>query len=200
MNPIFYIDVASPNAYLAHQIIPAIEARTGATFIYQPTLLGGLFKLSGNQAPMLAFAGIPAKLAYERREMERFIAKHGVTRFAMNPHFPVNTLLAMRTAAAAEAAGVLRPYLDATLVAMWEEGQKLDDPAVLGAVIERAGLPAADLLAAGQEAPAKERLLASTQDAFDHGAFGIPTFRVGEEIYFGKDKLGDVEEAILAAK
>lgn len=196
MDPIFYFDFGSPNAYLAHRVIPEVEARVGKRFTYVPVLLGGLFKLTGNQAPMIAFANIPAKLAYERREIERFIAKHRLTRFAMNPHFPVNTLALMRGAVAAEAEGVLAPYVEAMFVGMWERGLKLDDPAVLGEAIAEAGLPAERLFALAQSPEIKDRLAANTQAAYEKGAFGIPSFLVGEELYFGKDRLRDVEEAI----
>lgn len=194
----FWFDFASPNAYLVHRVIPAIEARTGATFHYVPTLLGGLFKLTGNQAPMIAFAGIPNKLAYERREMERFIARHGLTRFRMNPHFPVNTLALMRCAVAAEAEaeGMLADYTEAMFHYMWEEPRKLDDPEVLAATIAEAGLPAERLLARAQEAEIKARLVANTDDAHAKGAFGIPSFMVDGELWFGKDKLHEVEAAM----
>lgn len=193
----FWFDFASPNAYLVHRVIPAIEARTGATFHYVPTLLGGLFKLTGNQAPMIAFAGIPNKLAYERREMERFIARHGLTRFRMNPHFPVNTLALMRCAVAAEAEGMLADYTEAMFHYMWEEPRKLDDPEVLAATIAEAGLPAERLLARAQEAEIKARLVANTDDAHAKGAFGIPSFMIDGELWFGKDKLHEVEAAMM---
>jgi 2-hydroxychromene-2-carboxylate isomerase len=196
MDPIFYFDFGSPNAYLAHRAIPDIEARTGRRFTYVPVLLGGLFKLTGNQAPMVAFAGVPKKLAYERREMERFIAKHGLTAFRMNPHFPVNTLMLMRGAVAAEVEGLLPAYVEAMFVGMWEAGLKLDDPAVLGRAVADAGLPAQRLFERAQAQEVKDRLMANTQAAYDHGAFGIPSFLVGGELYFGKDRLRDVEEAI----
>lgn len=192
----FWFDFASPNAYLVHRVIPAIEARTGATFHYVPTLLGGLFKLTGNQAPMIAFAGIPNKLAYERREMERFIARHGLTQFRMNPHFPVNTLALMRCAVAAEAEGMLADYTEAMFHYMWEEPRKLDDPEVLAATIAEAGLPADRLLARAQEPEIKARLVANTDDAHAKGAFGIPSFMVDGELWFGKDKLHEVEAAM----
>jgi 2-hydroxychromene-2-carboxylate isomerase len=195
-EPIFYFDFGSPNAYLAHRVIPAIEARTGVRFRYVPVLLGGLFKLSGNQAPMLAFADVPAKLAYERREMERFIERHGLSQFRMNPHFPVNTLALMRGAVAAEAEGIFAIYVEAMFRFMWEEPRKLDDPAVLAATLAEAGLPAGRLIERAGEQALKDRLAANTQAAFANGAFGIPSFLVGGELYFGKDKLRDVEEAV----
>jgi 2-hydroxychromene-2-carboxylate isomerase len=193
----FWFDFASPNAYLVHRVIPKIEARTGAKFHYVPTLLGGLFKLTGNQAPMIAFAGIPNKLAYERREMERFIARHGLTQFRMNPHFPVMTLALMRCAVAAEAEGLLPAYTEAMFHYMWEEPRKLDDPEVLAATIAEAGLPADRLLARAQEPEIKARLMANTDDAFAKGAFGIPSFMVDGELWFGKDKLHEVEAAMM---
>lgn len=198
-DAVFFYDFASPNAYLAHRVIPAIAERTGARFSYVPVLLGGLFKLTGNRAPMLAFADIPAKLAYQHREMSRFVRRHGLTGYRMNPHFPVNTLLAMRTAVAAERAGQAAEFIEAMFAAMWEQGLKLDDPAVLAAAIDAAGLPAAQLLAAAQDQAVKDELAANTQAAADRGAFGIPSFMVGEELYFGKDSLGEVEADLAAS-
>lgn len=194
-DPLFYFDFGSPNAYLAHKVIPGIEQRTGARFQYVPVLLGGLFKLSGNQAPMIAFAGIPAKLAYERKEMERFIARHRLSAFRMNPHFPVNTLALMRGAVAAEAEGVFPPYVEAMFHFMWEEPRKLDDPGVLAATLAEAELPER-LLDLAQSQDIKDRLSANTQAAFDNGAFGSPSFIIDGELYFGKDRLDAVEEQL----
>jgi 2-hydroxychromene-2-carboxylate isomerase len=198
-DPVFLFDFGSPNAYLAHRVIPGIEQRTGVRFRYMPVLLGGLFKLTGNQAPMLAFAGVPAKLAYERKEMERFIARHGLN-FQMNPHFPVNTLALMRGAVAAEAEGVADDYIEAMFHFMWEEPRKLDDLDVLAATLSEAGLPTERLLARAQTAEIKEQLTANTGKAFDHGAFGIPSFIVEGELYFGKDKLDTVEYELGRSK
>ena len=191
----FLFDFASPNAYLAHKVIPAIEARTGATFEYTPVLLGGLFKLTGNQAPMFAFSGIPNKLAYERLEMQRFIERHNLP-FAMNPHFPINTLLLMRMATAAAMDGGLKPFVDATFHLMWETPQKMDDHVIAVASLQDAGIDAGALHRRSQDADVKAKLLASTEDAAARGAFGVPTFFVGDQIYFGKDRLRDVEEAL----
>jgi 2-hydroxychromene-2-carboxylate isomerase len=191
MDPIFYFDFGSPNAFLAHRVIPEIEARIGRRFVYRPVLLGGLFKLTGNRSPVEAFADIPAKLAYDRLDMGRFIARHGIV-FRMNPFFPVNTLHLMRGAVAAERDGVFDEYVEAIFHFMWEEPRKLDDPEILRDTLVEAGLPEA-LLARSQDAEVKAQLIANTQDAFDHGAFGIPSFLVGTELYFGKDRLRDVE-------
>jgi 2-hydroxychromene-2-carboxylate isomerase len=193
----FLYDFGSPNAYLAHRVIPAIEGRTGATFHYVPVLLGGLFKLTGNQAPMLAFANIPAKTAYVRREMARFVRRHGIAAFQMNPHFPVNTLMLMRGAVAAERLGVAPAYVEAMMAGMWEQGLKLDDPAVLGAALTAAGLPTAQLFELAQEQSVKDELAANTAKAAEQGAFGIPSFLIGAELYFGKDSLGEVEADLV---
>jgi len=198
VEPIFYFDFGSPNAYLSHRVIPQIEARTGARFKYVPVLLGGLFKLSSNQSPMMAFAGIPTKLAYQRLEMKRFVEKHGLTKFKSNPFFPVNTLALMRGAVAAEAEGILPAYVEHMYRFMWEEPRKLDDPAILTQTMTEAGLPAERLLKLSQEPAIKDKLVANTQSAYEHGAFGSPTFLVGAELFFGKDRLREVEEEIVA--
>ena len=195
-EPVFLFDFASPNAYLAHRVLPEIERRTRSHFRYQPVLLGGLFKLTGNQAPMITNANVPAKLAYDHLEFTRFIARHKLDRFRMNPHFPVNTLGLMRGAVAAEAEGVGAAYIAAMFHYMWEEPRALADPAVLAATLSDAGLPAEPLLARSQDQAIKDRLVANTQAAADAGAFGIPSFIVGGELYFGKNSLAEVEEAI----
>jgi 2-hydroxychromene-2-carboxylate isomerase len=198
--PQFLFDFGSPNAYLAHRVIPAIEARTGARFTYLPILLGGVFKATGNRSPGEAFAGVRGKLAYEALETRRFVARHGLTRYAVNPHFPVNTLTIMRGALAAQALDVFAPYVEAVFVAMWEDGLKMDDPAVIAAALTTAGLPADRLIALTGDPAIKEALIANTNAAVERGVFGAPTFFVGEEMYFGKDRLREVEEAIVAAR
>jgi 2-hydroxychromene-2-carboxylate isomerase len=196
----FLFDFGSPNAYLSHKMIPAIESRTGVRFDYVPVLLGGLFKLANNRSPMEAFAGIPNKMAYERLEMTRFIQRHGLTAFRMNPHFPVNTLKIMRGACAAQQLGVLGPYVDAVYAAMWEQQLNMADDAVIAGALQRAGLDAAALIAASQQQAVKDRLLQNTQAAYERGAFGSPTFFVNGEMWFGKDRLREVEEEILRLK
>ena len=186
VNPIFYFDFGSPNAYLCHRVIPAIEARAAARFKYEPVLLGGLFKLSNNQSPATAFAGIPLKLAYQRLEMQRFNVKHGLTAFKMNPHFPVNTLALMRGAVAAEADEVLPAYVEGMYRFMWEEPRKLDDPTVLAQTLTDAGLPAERLLKLSQEQAIKDRLVANTQAAHERGVFGSPSFLVGTELFLAR--------------
>ena len=193
----FLFDFGSPNAYLSHRVVPAIEARTGARFVYVPVLLGGLFKLTNNQPPMVAFANVKNKMPYEMLETRRFVARHKLDAFTFNPHFPVNTLQLMRGAVAAEREGILAPYVEAVFQHMWERPKKLDDPEVFRAALVESGLDAARLMARAQDQDVKDALAANTQRAFERGAFGIPTFFVGDEIYFGKDRLRDVEEQIV---
>jgi len=192
----FLFDFGSPNAYLCHKVIPEIETRTGVRFEYVPVLLGGLFKLANNRSPMEAFAGIPNKLAYDKLEMKRFISKHKLDLFRFNPHFPVNTLAIMRGAVAAKQLGMFEPYVNAIYAGMWEEGLNLSDPTVIHATLAKHSIHAEPLLQAIQSAEVKSALLDNTQKAFDRGAFGSPTFFVDQEIFFGKDRLRDVEEAI----
>lgn len=195
----FLFDFGSPNAYLCHKVIPAIEARTGARFAYVPILLGGLFKLANNRSPAEAFADIPNKRAYDRLEMERFIRRHALQAFRFNPHFPVNTLKIMRGACAAQKLGGFETYVEAVFAAMWEQQLDMADDAVIAQALQRAGLDAAALLAAALHAEVKAQLLQNTQAAHARGAFGAPTFFVDGEIFFGKDRLRDVEEQILRA-
>jgi 2-hydroxychromene-2-carboxylate isomerase len=197
MSVEFLFDFGSPNAFLSHKVIPEIEARTGATFTYVPVLLGGLFKLTGNQSPATAFAHIKNKPAYEQLEVRRFVARHDITGYRLNPHFPVNTLQIMRGAVAAQVAGVFATYVDRVFDDMWVHGMKMDDPAVLHEALVGDGLPADEILQLSQTNAVKAQLLANTERAFQKGAFGSPSFLVGDELFFGKDRLRDVEEEIL---
>jgi 2-hydroxychromene-2-carboxylate isomerase len=196
----FHFDFGSPNAYLSHLVIPDIEARTGARFVYEPVLLGGVFKLTNNRSPAESMAGIRNKPEYQRLETARFLRRHGITRFAPNPFFPVNTLVLMRGAIAARRIGVFERYVDEIYRHMWAEPKKLDDPGVLRAALVESGLDAERLLALVQAQDVKDELLENTQRSVERGTFGSPTFFVGDEIYFGKDRVRDVEEAIVAAE
>jgi 2-hydroxychromene-2-carboxylate isomerase len=193
----FLFDFGSPNAYLCHRVIPAIEARTGVKFEYVPVLLGGIFKLSGNRSPAEAFAGIPNKRAYDQLELKRFVAKHRLERYRHNPHWPVNTLQIMRGAVAAQKQGCFEPYVETVYVAMWEEGRNMEDAEVIVRTLNEAGLEGQRLYAGTQDPEVKGTLMANTQSAFERGAFGSPTFFVGNEIFFGKDRLREVEEEIV---
>jgi 2-hydroxychromene-2-carboxylate isomerase len=194
----FLFDFGSPNAYLAHQVVPDIEKRTGAKFEYTPVLLGGIFKATGNQSPMQAFGHIANKMAYEQLETRRFIARHKLTKFQFNPFFPVNTLQIVRGAVAAQVLGQLPHYMDAVFHHMWEAPKKMDEPAVIRAALQESGLDADAIIAASQTPEVKDKLIKNTDAAVARGVFGIPTFFVGDQMYFGKDRLRDVEEAIAA--
>jgi 2-hydroxychromene-2-carboxylate isomerase len=192
----FIFDFASPNAYLANTVLREIATRKGATINYIPCLLGGIFKATGNQAPMIAFAPVKGKMAYEMLETRRFIARHELTLFKMNAHFPVNTLILMRGAIAAHNEGELAAYIDAGLAVMWEQSLKMDDPEVYVSAMGAAGFDGAALLAQTQEPDVKAALAANTEAAVARGAFGIPTFYVGDEMFFGKERLGQLEQAL----
>ena len=194
----FMFDFASPNAYLAQYVVKDIEKRLGIRFEYNLVLLGGLFKLTNNQPPMVAFGAIANKMAYMQVEMERFIKKHKISKYQFNPNFPVNTLQLMRGAVAAEQAGMLEKYIEAGLSAMWEEGLKMDDEATLLKRLNAAGLDGDKLIAASKTDEVKQALMQKTEAAAKRGAFGVPTFFIDDEMFFGKDSLRDVEDAISA--
>ncbi len=195
----FHFDFGSPNSYLAHLVIPEIEQRSGAKFEYVPVLLGGVFKMTNNRSPAESMAGIKNRLEYEALERERFVRRHNITQFKWSPFFPVNTLLIMRGAVAAQFDGVFERYVDEIFRHMWAEPTKMDDPEVVRAALEESGFNAASLLARTQDPEVKDRLLANTQASVARGTFGAPTFFVGNEIFFGKDRLRDVEEEIVRA-
>ena len=192
----FIFDFGSPNAYLAARALPQIAERTGAQVNLIPCLLGGIFKATNNQSPMQAFGEVKGKLAYEQLETRRFIARHGLSAFRFNPHFPINTLLIMRAFIAARRAGLGEPYFEAVSAAMWEQGEKMDDPEAVRRVLAAAGLPADALLAAASDPDVKAELVANTEAAVARGVFGSPTFFVGEEMFFGKERLPQVEEEL----
>jgi 2-hydroxychromene-2-carboxylate isomerase len=192
----FIFDFGSPNGYLSWKVLPGIAAKHGATVNLIPCLLGGIFKATNNRSPVEAFGEVRGKLAYENLETQRYVKKHGLSAFRMNPHFPVNTLLIMRGLIAAQRMGVGDRYLETVLSAMWERGLKMDDPEVVKATLDEAGLDGAAILAATQDPEVKGALVANTEAAVARGVFGIPTFFVGDEMFFGKDRLGQVEEAL----
>jgi len=192
----FIFDFGSPNAYLAWHGVQGVLARTGTSLNITPCLLGGIFKLTGNQAPWMAFANVKGKIDYERLEIMRFIKLHGLTKFKMNPHFPVSTLLLMRGAIAAKQNGDLDIYVKTGLKAMWEDGENMSDPEVFSNVMTAAGLDGSALLAATQDPAIKTKLAENTDAAVARGVFGIPTFFAGDEMFFGKDRLDQVEAAL----
>jgi len=199
-NPQFMFDVGSPNAYLSHQAIPAIEKRTGVKFEYVPILLGGIFKATNNRSPAEAFAGIKNKREFHQIETERFLKRFNVEPYVWNPFFPVNTLNLMRAAVAAKLEGVFETYVEAAFRHMWREPKKMDDPEVALKALSSSGLDAARLFTRAQEPEVKAKLLENTQSAVERGAFGSPTFFVGKEMFFGKEQLREVEEMVSAGK
>ena len=192
----FYFDFASPNAYLSHKVVSGIEERTGAKFNYIPVLLGGIFKATNNKPPMEAFFGIMNKNEYQSIEMQRFQERHGIDRFKMNPHFPVISLQIIRGAVGAQKDGYLDKYIDEVLKHMWEEPKKMDDPDVIKEAFTESGFDADRLMEQIQDPEIKAQLISNTEEAVNRGTFGVPTFFVGEEIFFGKDTLWQVEELL----
>ena len=196
----FAFDFASPNAYYVLQVMPGILERTGAELEIVPTLLGGLFKVTGNQAPFVAFGGVKGKLEYDMLESKRFQEKHGIDNFVFNTHFPMNTITIMRGLVAAEELGVASRYIEVVLAAMWEQDEKIDDPEVVARVWRAGGLDADALLELIQTDAIKDKLKQNTQAMADRGAFGVPTFFVGEEMFFGKERLDQVEEELVKSR
>ena len=194
--PQFMFDVGSPNAYLSHEAIPAIEKRIGVKFEYVPILLGGIFKATNNKSPTETLAGVRNKREHHAVETERFVKRYGVKPYAWNPFFPVNTLNLMRAAVAAQLDGVFENYVEAAFHHMWREPKKMDDPEVAAKALSASGLDGAKLLARAQDAGVKVKLIENTQSAVDRGAFGSPTFFVGKEMFFGKEQLREVEELV----
>ena len=189
----FLFDFASPNAYLSYHVLTEVAERNGSALTLTPVLLGGLFKLTNNQAPMVAFGEVKGKLDYDMLETQRFIAAHRLERFRFNPHFPINTIMLMRGFIAAQQMGVQQQYVDANLAAMWEQEQNMGDPEVAANVWQAAGLDAQALVEAIQTQPVKDALLNNTQQAAERGAFGVPTFFVGQEMFFGKERISQIE-------
>jgi 2-hydroxychromene-2-carboxylate isomerase len=192
----FHFDFGSPNAYLAHRVIPDVERRSGVRFRYVPILLGGVFKATNNRSPGEAFKDIGNKRAFMELETLRFLARHGITDFRQNPFFPVNTLTLMRGAVAAQYEGCFEQYVEAVFRNMWSEPKKMDDPDVVRAVLAAHGLDPGRLLDRAQSPEVKQELVRNTEASVARGTFGSPTFFVGGEIFFGKDQLRDVEATL----
>ena len=188
----FFYDFGSPTVYLAATQLPAIAAAVGATIDWRPMLLGGVFKSTGNQSPVV----VPAKAAYMNNDLERFAKRYGVP-FRFNPHFPINTLALMRGAVAYQNDGVVSStYRDAIFMAIWVEARNLNEPDVIGQVLSDAGLDPAELMNRIGQQTVKDQLIANTEEAVNRGVFGAPTFFVGEQMFFGQDRLDFVAEAL----
>jgi 2-hydroxychromene-2-carboxylate isomerase len=187
----FLFDFGGPNSYLTHKVLPGFCGANHAEAIYTPVLLGGLFKMTNNQAPMMRYAETPAKRDYEMLEFQRFIAANDIP-FKMSPYFPINSLALMRGAVAAQHLNCFAPYVEAIMTAMWEDGANVGDQDVVQGTLDSAGLDGAALLAKADEPEVKAELVANTEKAVARGAFGVPTFFVGEEMFWGKERLGQV--------
>ena len=194
----FIFDFASPNGYFAHHGLKGVCERTGAEVNYIPCLLGGIFKSTGNQAPFVAFADVKGKNAYGMLEIQRFIKKHGLAKFKMNESFPLNTVMLQRGALVAEQDGKLIDYIDACLASVWEDNKKMDDKDVFVAELTTKGFDGANILERTQDPAIKQKLIDNTAMAVERGAFGIPTLYVGDEMFFGKERLGQVEDEVRA--
>lgn len=192
----FLFDFGSPNAFLSHRVLPEVAARCGAEVDHVPVLLGGIFKATGNVSPAVSLRGIRNKPEYMALETRRFVERHGIADFRMNPHFPVNTLALMRGAIHAQREGSLADYMETIYRNMWVEPKKLDDPDVFSRVLSDSGLDAQAFSAAIADPEVKAALIANTERAVERGVFGIPSFFVGDELFFGKDRLRDVEEEV----
>jgi 2-hydroxychromene-2-carboxylate isomerase len=192
----FHFDFGSPNAYLSHLVIPALEKRTGEKVTYVPILLGGVFKATNNVSPAVSLRGIKNKGEYQMLETRRFLQQHGITRFAPNPFFPVNTLQIMRGAIVAEREGCYERYVDEVFRHMWAEPKKMDDPDTIAGALSESDLPAEAILQGIRDPDVKAQLITNTQTSVDRGVFGSPSFFVADELFFGKDRLRDVEEEI----
>ena len=189
----FWFDVGSPAAYLAWTQLPQIAQQAGAAIAYRSFLLGGVFQATGNRSPM----EVPAKGKYMQGDLERFARRYGVP-FRHNPHFPINTLTLMRGALGLQMREPqkMRPYVDAVFRAIWVDAQDMNDPATVGAVLQQAGFDPKQLLALAADAEVKDKLKSETQQAVARGVFGAPTFFVGNEMYWGQDRLDFVKAAL----
>ncbi|HAG70805.1 MAG TPA: disulfide bond formation protein DsbA [Gammaproteobacteria bacterium] len=193
----FHFDFGSPNTYYCHRVLPEIEARTGAKFDYVPILLGGIFKATNNKSPMEALAGIKNKSEYNALETARFVSRHRLNNFKFNPNFPVNTLHIMRGAVYAIKSGLGERYIEAMYQCMWEKELNMSDPEVIASALNDANLPGQDIIAGAASPEIKQELIDNTMASVGRGSFGSPTFYVGDELYFGKDKLAEVETEII---
>lgn len=192
----FIFDFASPNAYFCHKLIPIIEDRTDVSFNYIPCLLGGIFKLSGNQPPFMAFADIPNKNAYQMIEIERFVKQHELTKYQFNSNFPINTVQIQRGSIAAQELNVFDQYLDVVITAMWEDNKNLNDLDILKATLNENNMDVEAIFDIVNSQECKDKLIANTSAAVERGAFGVPTFFLDDQIFFGKDHLYQLEEYI----
>jgi len=194
-------DFVSPNAYLIWWPLREIVQRTGAELDITPVFLGGMHKLTGNAPPMIRNKDVKGKVEYDMLEMQRFIAKHNLTKYRLHPKFPFNSITLQRLLVAAEQDGRAVQFIEAMLPKVWEEGVDITDPETLGATVADAGFDAADMFARIQTDEVKQKVFANTDHAVARGGFGIPTMYVGPkdgetQMFFGKERLGQIEELL----
>ena len=190
-------DFVSPNAYLVWQPLRALAERQSAQIKITPAFLGGMHKLTGNAPPFIRDADVKGKNAYASLEMRRFIAKHGLHRFKMNPKFPFNSVNLLRMLVSLDGDDQIR-LIEALTPAIWEQGLDVGDAAAVAAVLTAAGFDAQALAAKTQDAAIKQALMDNTEKAVERGTFGIPTFFIGDEMFFGKERLGQIEEMLAS--
>ena len=188
-------DFVSPNAYLVWQPLRALAARQGAQITITPAFLGGMHKLTGNAPPFIRDADVKGKNAYAAMEMQRFIAKHGLHRFKMNPKFPFNSVNLLRMLVSLKGDDQIK-FIEALTPAIWEQGLDVGDAALVAAVLTAAGFDAESLATRTQDGAIKQALIDNTEKAVERGVFGIPTFFIGNEMFFGKERLGQIEEML----
>ena len=196
----FIYDVATPNGYLAHKVIPEFENRTHVKFNYIPCLAGGIFKLTNNTPPLIANADVKNKSDYFFIEMNRFIQKHKINQFKNNSYFPQNSLLIQRGAIAAQQLNIFKEYVDCTMSGMWEKDLNIQDKDVLKQALEEDGIDYKAIFNIIETKECKDQLIANTSWAVEKGAFGIPTFFIDDQIFFGKDHMYQLEEYISSKK
>jgi len=198
MNVDFIFDFASPNAYLCHKAITELEKNHEVKFNYIPCLLGGIFKLTNNQAPMIAFGEIPNKMKYEfDTAFNRFLKQHQIENFCMNEHFPVNTLLILRGAIVAQKNNFFESYVDVVMIGMWERSLRLDNAETLHELLTQYDCPADLLIEQISNPEIKAELINNTNKAVEKGVFGIPSFFIDDELYFGKESLREIKDMLL---
>ena len=196
----FIFDVASPNTYFSHKLIPDIEKRTGVKFNYIPCLLGGIHKITNNQPPFIAYADCKNKSDYQMHEIERFVKQHSLTNYKFNSHFPPVTIQVQRGAIAAQELNIFDDYIDCMLRAMWEEDKNLSDADVLQEVLKQNGFDVSAIFEIVTSQTCKDKLISNTDSAVSKGAFGVPTFFLDDQIFFGKDHLYQLELYINSKK
>ena len=196
----FIFDIAAPNGYLAWYPLKQVVGRTGAELVVTPVFLGGMHKLTGNAPPMIRDAEVKGKVAYAALEFQRFIDRHGLTRFKMHPALPFNSILLQRVLVAAADETQRQALVEALLHAVWERNVDCSDPQAVGQELAAAGFDAQALLAATQDPQVKAKLAQNTEAAVERGAFGIPTFYVDGEMWFGKERLGQIEDYLGGGK